>query len=68
MKDFVYATIYDYGRKIEKIPADLLREIWPRRFCRWKENIGFYGPIYFGFQLFPTLEAAQKSWEGATLI
>lgn len=68
MEKFVYATIYDNGRKIEKIPAALLREIRPRRFCRYKENVGFYGPIYSGFQLFPNLEAAQNTWEGAALI
>lgn len=64
----LYIVIYDYPNwKIETVDSNEIRRLgarnvvtaWKEHYARYKENVGFYGPIYHRDQIYTTLEAAQ---------
>ena len=64
----LYIVVYDYPNwKIETVDSNEIRRMggrnvttsWKEHYARYKENVGFYGPIYYRDQIYTTREAAQ---------
>lgn len=59
----LYTPVYNYGRKCETIEhAEQLRIRWKGRVCRYIENVGFIGPVYYADSLFLSPESVWKYW------
>lgn len=62
----LYIPVYDRGWKIDTVDSEDVRILYHRvetgsnAICRWKERVGFYGPIYDDNHIFTSEEDAWK--------
>ena len=58
----VYKPVYNYKWEIVELESDLLKRFpfTKDKVCYYKNNVGFYGPVYNTANIFKTREAAQR--------
>ena len=58
----VYKPVFDRKWEIVELESDLLKRFpfSKSKVCYYKNNVGFYGPIYNTGNIFKTREAAQR--------
>ena len=62
----LYIPVYDRGWAIHTVDSEDVRILYHRStdgsngICRWKERVGFYGPIYNDYAIFTSEEDAWK--------